>query len=223
MLLYDYFRSSAAFRVRIALALKGLSTERRFIHLQADGGMQHSEDYRRKNPQGLVPALELDNGVVLTQSLAIIEYLDALQPSPRIVPLQPLLAAQTRAAALTIACDTHPLGNLRVLFYLKNELGLDAEALAAWRTHWVLDGLRAIERLIDPGPFCFGAEPTIADICLAPSSSTRRASQFRSKNSQRCAPPVPPAMRIRRFAPRIPPRSPTPNRRRLETFRRRQI
>jgi len=168
MVLYDYFRSSAAYRLRIALALKGLSVERRFVNLLKDGGAQKSEAYRRINPQALVPALELDDGTVLTQSLAIIEYLDALQPEPRLIPADPVLAAKARAVALAIACDIHPLGNLRVLSYLQNELALGEEAVAAWRERWVCEGLAAIERLIAPAPFTFGAEPTIADICLAP-------------------------------------------------------
>ncbi|HEY8160713.1 MAG TPA: maleylacetoacetate isomerase [Methylocystis sp.] len=168
MLLYDYFRSSAAFRVRIALGLKELSVQRRFIHLLKRGGEQNADEYRRKNPQGLVPALELDNGETLTQSLAIIEYLDALQPEPRLVPAEPVLAAKARAVALAIACDIHPLGNLRVLSYLRDELQQSEDAIAGWRTHWVREGLRAIEQLIEPAPFCFGAQPTIADVCLAP-------------------------------------------------------
>ncbi len=168
MLLYDYFRSSAAFRVRIALALKGLSAERRFIHLLKAGGEQNTDGYRLKNPQGLVPTLELDNGETLTQSLAIIEYLDALQPEPRLVPAEAVLAAKARAVALAIACDIHPLGNLRVLSYLKDELGESEDAITRWRMHWVQEGLRAVEQLIAPAPFCFGARPTIADVCLAP-------------------------------------------------------
>lgn len=168
MLLYDYFRSSAAFRVRIALALKGISVERRFIHLARDGGMHKKKDYREKNPQALVPTLELDNGVTLTQSLSIIDYLDTLQPTPRLIPDDPILAAKSRAVALAIACDIHPLGNLRVLSYLRDELGQSEEAVAAWRNCWVHDGLTAIEQMIEPGPFCFGAQPTIADACLAP-------------------------------------------------------
>jgi maleylacetoacetate isomerase len=167
MLLYDYFRSSAAFRVRIALALKGLSVERRFIHLVKDGAHKKDE-YRKKNPQALVPALELNDGAVLTQSLAIIEYLEALQPEPRLVPAEPVLAARTRAVALAIACDIHPLGNLRVLSYLKNELGQSDEAIAGWQERWVHHGLAAIEQLIEPAPFCFGPQPTVADVCLAP-------------------------------------------------------
>jgi maleylacetoacetate isomerase len=168
MLLYDYFRSSAAFRVRIALALKGLSVERRFVSLLRDGGEQKLPAYRAKNPQALVPTLELDDGTTLTQSLAIIEYLDTVQPEPRLVPREPLLAARTRAVALAIACEIHPLGNLRVVNYLDMEIGLDADGVAAWRRHWVLEGMAAVEKLIAPSPFCFGPSPTIADVALAP-------------------------------------------------------
>lgn len=168
MLLYDYFRSSAAFRVRIALALKGITVERRFVHLLRDGGEQKRPAYLSKNPQGLVPSLELDDGTVLTQSLAIIEYLETLQPEPRLVPADPVAAAQVRAAALVIACETHPLGNLRVLAYLERKLDQEKRAIEEWRAHWVTLGFEALEALIRPEPFCFGATPTLADVCLAP-------------------------------------------------------
>jgi maleylacetoacetate isomerase len=171
MVLYDYFRSSAAYRVRIALALKGIVTERRFVHLLRDGGEHKQPFYRSKNPQGLVPALELDDGTVLTQSLAIIDYLETLQPEPRLVPLDAVRAAQVRAAALVIACEMHPLGNLRVLSYLEKELAQDTPAIEKWRRHWVSLGFEALEALIRPEPFCFGDEPTIADVCLAPQLS----------------------------------------------------
>lgn len=168
MLLYDYFRSSAAFRVRIALALKGITVERRFVHLLRDGGEQKQPAYLSKNPQGLVPSLELDDGTVLTQSLAIIDYLETLQPEPRLVPADPVAAAHVRAAALVIACEMHPLGNLRVLAYLERKLDQDKRAIEKWRAHWVTLGFEALEALIRPGPFCFGATPTLADVCLAP-------------------------------------------------------
>ncbi|MBY6242111.1 maleylacetoacetate isomerase [Methylosinus sp. Sm6] len=167
MKLYDYFRSSAAYRVRIALALKGLAVERLFVHLAR--GEQRLPDYLAKNPQGLAPALELDDGTVLAQSLAIIEYLDTLAPQPRLIPIDPLRAARVRGVALAIACDIHPLGNRRVLDYLRGRLGQSEEAIDTWVRHWALNGgLEAIERLVDGGPFCFGAEPTLADVCLVP-------------------------------------------------------
>ncbi len=166
MLFFDYFRSSAAYRVRIALAIKGVSVERRFVHLLR--GEQRLPTYLAKNPQGLVPALELDDGTVLTQSLAIIDYLETLQPEPRLVPADPVLAARVRAAALAIACDTHPLGNLRVISYLQERLGQGEASVLEWRRHWARLGLEAIEALIRPSPFCFTTTPTLADICLAP-------------------------------------------------------
>jgi maleylpyruvate isomerase len=169
VILYDYFRSSAAYRVRIALELKGLPVERRYVHLLRDGGEQRRPDYLARNPQGLIPALELDDGAVLTQSLAIIEYLETLKPEPRLTPADPLVAAKARAVALTIACDIHPLTNLRVVDYLGAEMKQSPATLDDWRRHWFLKGgLEAIERMIAPAPFCFGATPSIADLCLIP-------------------------------------------------------
>jgi maleylpyruvate isomerase len=167
MIFYDYFRSSAAYRVRLALELKGLKLARHCVHLA--NGDQHQAEYLSKNPQGLVPAIELDNGALITQSLAIIEYLDRLYPTPRLVPEDPLLAAKARAVAYVIACDTHPLINLRVGAYLLDQLGESPSHVEKWRRHWILKGgLEAVEQMIDPRPFCFGAHPTLADICLIP-------------------------------------------------------
>ena len=169
MKFYNYFRSSAAYRVRIALNLKGLKPERQEVHLINNGGEQRLPDYLAKNPQGLVPALELDSGTVLTQSLAIIDYLDALQPEPRLIPADPVQAAKVRAAALTIACDIHPLNNLRVLNYLKGPMGHSQGDIDAWYQHWILEGgLKAVEQMISGGDFCFGGAPSLADICLIP-------------------------------------------------------
>lgn len=168
MKLYGYFRSSAAYRVRIALNLKGLAVEHVPVHLLRQGGEQRGPDYLAKNPQGLVPALELDDGIVLTQSLAIIEYLDMIRPEPRLVPADPVLAAKVRAVALAIACDIHPLNNLRVQTYLKTELAQDEARVGAWIDHWMQGGLEAIERTIQPAPFAFGSSPTMADVCLIP-------------------------------------------------------
>jgi len=171
MILYDYFRSSAAYRVRIALELKGLAAEHRPVHLAR--GEQSQPTYLARNPQALVPALELDDGSVLTQSLAIIEYLETQQPEPRLIPADPVLAARARAVALAIACDIHPLNNPRVVNYLEAELNASQASVDAWRRHWLLNGLEAVEKLIAPagsptGPFCFGAAATLADVCLIP-------------------------------------------------------
>jgi maleylpyruvate isomerase len=169
MKLYTYFRSSAAYRVRIALNLKGIAADLVPVHLVKDGGQQTKPDYLARNPQGLVPALELDDGTVLTQSLAIIEYLEQIEPVPRLIPADAVMAARVRAAALAIACDIHPLNNLRVLNYLKGSLGRSQPEVDAWYRYWVLQGgLQAVERMITGDPFCFGAAPTLADVLLVP-------------------------------------------------------
>jgi len=167
MKLYGFFRSSAAYRVRIALNLKGIDVEHVSIHLRADDQKQSA--YLAKNPQGLVPALELDDGTLLTQSLAIIEYVDSVWCAPRLIPADPAMAAKVRAVSLAIACDIHPLNNLRVLTYLKDRLNQSQEAIASWYRHWLLDGgLNAVEEMISGGNFCFGDSPTLADVCLIP-------------------------------------------------------
>jgi maleylacetoacetate isomerase len=168
MKLYSYYRSSAAYRVRIALNLKAVAVEQIGIHLVKDGGQHRQASYLARNPQGLVPALELDDGTVLTQSLAIIDYLERIFPEPRLIPADPPLAARARAVALAIACDIHPLNNLRVLTYLKGTLGRSQEEADAWYRHWILEGLAAVETLIDGERFCFGGEPSMADACLIP-------------------------------------------------------
>jgi maleylpyruvate isomerase len=171
--LYTYFRSSAAFRVRIALNLKGLSFEAIPVHLLRGGGEQHSPAYEECNPARLVPVLR-DGGVklTLTQSLAIIEYLEETHPWPSLLPATPDARAQVRALALGIACDIHPLNNLRVLRYLEASLQIDEQARGAWSRHWIELGFRAIERgLVDAqttGSCCYGDTPTLADCCLIP-------------------------------------------------------
>lgn len=167
MILHDYYRSSAAYRVRIALELKQIAVEHEFVHLGR--GEQLKPAYMAKNPQALIPALELDDGTVLTQSIAIIEYLEAQWPQPRLIPENLALAAKVRGVALAIACDIHPLNNPRVVSYLKAEFKPPEAAIDAWRRHWLLEGgLEAVEKLIAPGPFCFGTNVTLADVCLIP-------------------------------------------------------
>ncbi len=179
MKLYTYFRSSAAWRVRIALALKGIAWTPVYVHLLKDGGQQNAPDYRRKNPTGLVPTLETDQGVLLGQSLAIIEWLEEICPMPPLLPSDPLARARVRSIALGIACDIHPLNNLRVLRYLKSVLGQEETVRNAWYAHWVAEGLSALEAMIanDPGPFCCGSAPTLADICLVPQLANARRLQ----------------------------------------------
>lgn len=164
--LYTYWRSSAAYRVRIALALKGLPYDSKSIDLRT--GAQAGVGYALLNPQGLVPYL-IDGEIGLNQSLAIIEYLDETYPEPRLLPADPVVRARVRAAALTIACDVHPLNNLRVLKRLEDRLGADADAKKDWYRHWVMLGLGALEEMADgPGPFLGGAAPDVADVCLVP-------------------------------------------------------
>ncbi|MGQ0664877.1 MAG: maleylacetoacetate isomerase [Pseudomonadota bacterium] len=168
MKLYGYFRSSAAFRVRIALNLKGLAYESASVHLRK--GEQRAPAYLKTNPQGLVPALAED-GRVLTQSLAIIEYLDETRPDPPLLPKPAPERARVRAIAQAIACDMHPLNNLRVLLYLKNVLKVSNDQHDAWYRHWIGEGFAGVEAMLEGGPagqFCHGAAPTLADICLVP-------------------------------------------------------
>jgi maleylacetoacetate isomerase len=176
MKLYDYFRSSAAFRVRIALNLKGITAERSFVHLR--NGVQRGAEYLECNPHGLVPALELDDGSVLTQSLAIIEYLDETHPQPPLLPTQPADRARVRAIALAIVSDIHPIDNLRVLQYLQKTLGAADAARDAWYAHWIEVGLAALEKQLarDPrtGRFCHGDSPTLADCCVVPQMANAR-------------------------------------------------
>ncbi len=169
MRLHGYFRSSASFRVRIALNLKGIAFEQQTHHLRR--GEQQAPAFLALNPQGFVPALE-DGGSVLTQSLAIIEYLDEIQPNPPLLPATPLARARVRALAQIVACDIHPIDNLRVLRYLRQPLGHDEATVQAWYNHWIAEGFAALEAMLaasaETGRFCHGDTPGLADICLVP-------------------------------------------------------
>ncbi|NNM71093.1 maleylacetoacetate isomerase [Enterovirga aerilata] len=206
MKLYGYFRSSAAFRVRIALNLKGIAVEHAFRHLRR--GEQSAPEYLALNPQGLVPTLVLDDGTVLTQSLAIIEWLDETRPEPPLLPADPVRRAKVRAFAAAIACDTHPLQNLRVL----NEIrALSDEArTTAWARHVNEQGLAACEKLVaaESGPFCFGRAPTLADICLVPQMANARRYGADLSGLPRLAEADAAAMALPAFADAQPARQP---------------
>jgi len=166
--LYSYFRSSAAYRVRIALNLKGLAYETVPVHLVKEGGHNRRPEFRAVNPQMRVPALVAPTGDVLIQSLAIIEYLDETHPDPPLLPKDSIARAQARALAEIVACDIHPLNNIGSLRYLKRELHQEQAAIDAWYHHWVLTGFEAIEALVRPGPYACGGAVTVADLCLVP-------------------------------------------------------
>ena len=192
MQLYSFFRSSAAFRVRIALNLKGLDYEQTPIHLRK--GDQRSAEYLRLNPQGLVPALILDDGTVLTQSLSIMEYLEEIRPAPPLLPPDSVGRARVRALAEVIACDIHPIDNLRVLQFLAKPLGHKEPDIETWFNHWIALGFEGIEKTLasdgKAGNFCHGDTPGLADICLVPQVfNARRYPSFDLK-------PYPTIMRI---------------------------
>ncbi|HXF89001.1 MAG TPA: maleylacetoacetate isomerase [Xanthobacteraceae bacterium] len=168
MKLYTFFRSSAAYRVRIALNLKQLSYESIPVHLTKDGGQQRKPEYRAVNPQMRVPALQLDSDDVLTQSLAIIEYLDETHTEPPLLPEDPLARARVRAMAHLIACDIHPLNNTSPLRYLREVLKHQQAEIDAWYHHWIIEGFTALEQMIPPGPYAYGDAVTLADVCLVP-------------------------------------------------------
>ena len=167
MKLYTYFRSSAAFRVRIALNVKDLRYESLFVHLAK--GEHRRPEYAKVNPQGLLPTLELDDGIRLNQSLAIIEYLEDKYPRPPLLPSDAVGKARVRGLAALVACEIHPLNNLRVLQHLKRSLGQSEEQVNAWYRHWIADGLAKLEAQLDPkAKFAYGDTPTMADCCLVP-------------------------------------------------------
>ncbi len=172
MKLYTYFRSSASYRVRIALNLKGLPCELVPVHLLRDGGEQFKAGYRQLNADALVPSLALDGGQVVTQSLAIIEYLEEVHPQPALLPAKALDRAWLRSLALSIACDIHPINNLRILRYLTGEMKLSEEDKNRWYRHWCEQGLASVEQVLasDPrvGRYCYGDQPSLADCFLVP-------------------------------------------------------
>jgi maleylpyruvate isomerase len=172
--LYSFFRSSAAYRVRIALGLKGLSYDTVGIHLSKDGGHNRKPDYQAINPQMRVPALKLDSGEILIQSLAIIEYLDETHPQPPLLPRDPIARAKVRGISQAIACDIHPLNNTSPVRYLKDTLGQEQAALDTWYHHWILEGFGAIESLIGSGPYAFGKDVSLADVCIVPQVANAR-------------------------------------------------
>jgi maleylacetoacetate isomerase len=174
MKLYSYFRSSAAYRTRIALNLKGVAFETMPVHLTRNGGEQHASEFRAVNPQKRVPALALDTGEVLLQSLAIMEYLDEVYPDPPLLPKDPIERAHVRAVAQIIACDIHPLNNLGPLSYLRHTLKADQSAIQEWYRHWITAGFEAVEALIRPAPYAFGRHVTVADICIVPQVANAR-------------------------------------------------
>ncbi|MGH6872148.1 MAG: maleylacetoacetate isomerase [Rhizomicrobium sp.] len=175
--LYGYFRSSAAFRARIALNLKGIVPVTKHVHLLKDGGQQHGAGYRSVNPQELIPTLVHD-GHTIGQSLAIIEYLDEIHPEPPLLPKDPAGRARVRQLAYAVACDIHPVNNLRVLLHLRDAFGADEPARAQWQRHWIGLGFAALEILLaqspETGKYCHGDTPTLADICLIPQIANAR-------------------------------------------------
>ena len=180
MKLYTYFRSSAAFRVRIALNLKALAYEPQFVHLPK--GQHREPAYGAVNPQALVPTLELDDGMRLAQSMAIIEYLEELHPRPPLLPQEPMARARVRSLSQLVACEIHPLNNLRVLQYLRKQLGQNEEQVGVWYRHWIAEGFAKLEAALagngETGRFCHGDAPSMADCCLVPQVFNAKRYEF---------------------------------------------
>ncbi|MXQ14829.1 maleylacetoacetate isomerase [Microvirga makkahensis] len=168
MKLYTYWRSTSSYRVRIALALKQVEAEQAFVHLVRNGGEQNESGYRAINPQGRVPALELDDGSVLIQSPAILEYLEEVYPAPSLLPPDPVTRAKVRAVASIIGCDIHPLHNVGPLTHLRKAFGRSEQEVSDWIATWIGQGLSAVEALIGDQGFCFGSDPSMADVYLLP-------------------------------------------------------
>jgi maleylacetoacetate isomerase len=166
--LYTYWRSTSSYRVRIALALKAIEAEQTFVHLVRNGGEQNAAEYREINPQGRVPSLVLDDGAVLTQSPAILEFLEEAFPTPALLPSDPVLRAKVRAVAAIIGCDIHPLHNIGPLNHLRRSFGLSEPEISDWIAKWIGQGLAAVEALIGDSGYCFGPNPSLADVYLVP-------------------------------------------------------
>lgn len=185
MKLYDYYRSSASYRVRIALNIKNISYETLAVHLINNGGEHHHPDYLKLNPQGLVPTLN-ENGHIISQSIAIIEYLEEISPNPPLLPPTPLGRAQVRSMALMIACDIHPINNLRVLEQLRNEFNANEQQVTTWYHHWIKQGFDALESRLQAMPHknkvCYGSEVSLADICLIPQVYNAHRFRFPMEN-----------------------------------------
>ena len=205
MRLHGYFRSAASWRVRIALALKGVTVEHSFHHLRR--GEQRAPDYLQLNPQGFVPSLELDDGTILTQSLAIIEWLDETHPEPALLPVDPVTRAKVRAFALILAADTHPLQNLKILARLR-AMDRAEEDVQGWAGTVNAEGLAACEILAGDGPFCFGAAPGLADICLAPQLGNARRFGVDVSHFPRLLAAEAACMALPAFADAVPARQP---------------
>ncbi|MDK9695493.1 MAG: maleylacetoacetate isomerase [Siculibacillus sp.] len=208
MKLHGYFRSSAAWRLRIALALKGVTHEDAFVHLRE--GEQREAAHLGRNPQGLVPVLELDDGTMLTQSLAILEWLEETRPRPPILPTDPIERARARAFALAIACEIHPVQNLLVLNRLRRDAGFDDAGVTAWAARTNADGLAACEAMVAdrPGRFLFGDRPTVAEICLVPQLGNARRFGVDVSRFPRLLTAEAAAMEMPAFAEAVPAKQP---------------